>query len=67
MVVPNIILVACGGAIGASFRYVLTTVLKEKMLSTFPYGTLVVNLLGCFLIGFVSNYFFKHTEIAKSY
>lgn len=40
-----LISVALGGALGAIFRYWF----GESI--SFPYGTLVVNLLGCFLIG----------------
>lgn len=65
--VNNILFVACGGAMGAGCRYVLTNFVKQKILTAFPYGTLGVNLLGCFLIGVFSSYFFKHTEIAKGY
>jgi fluoride ion exporter CrcB/FEX len=44
-------LVFVGGGIGAAARYWLGGLLYERIGSTFPYGTLAVNLLGCILIG----------------
>jgi len=52
--VDSIILVAFGGALGSVFRYVLSTWTQTASKSIdFPYGTLVVNLVGCFMIGFL--------------
>lgn len=48
----NAALVGSGGFVGALFRYGLSGAVHRKVpLATFPYGTLAVNLLGCFLIG----------------
>ena len=48
----NLILVATGGATGAIFRYILTNLSKTIFMSSI-YGTLMVNILGCFLIGYL--------------
>lgn len=40
-----------GGIAGTFARYLLTGVLYQFLGSSFPYGTLTVNLMGCFLIG----------------
>ena len=45
-------LVATGGATGAILRYVLTNLSKTVFMSS-VYGTLTVNILGCFLIGYL--------------
>lgn len=45
------ILVFVGGGTGAIFRYLLASWIYEVVGSGFPYGTLVVNILGCFVIG----------------
>lgn len=45
--------VALGGAIGAVLRYLIALLFIEKGLSTFPWATLAVNILGAFLIGVV--------------
>ena len=47
------ILVFAGGGIGAALRYWLSGVVHERFGSAFPYGTLAVNVLGCFVIGIV--------------
>ncbi len=45
--------VALGGAIGASLRY-LTNVGVMRLIGTgFPYGTLIVNIVGSFLMGVI--------------
>lgn len=50
----KICVVGAGGFLGASTRYALSTALQSKFAtSSFPYGTYVVNILGCFLIGFL--------------
>jgi len=52
----NILLVAFGGALGSVFRYLLGTWAQAISKSIdFPYGTLTVNLIGCFVIGFLSQ------------
>lgn len=46
-----VLLIGLGSFIGGISRYLLSIVLQNKILSTFPYGTLTVNIIGCFLIG----------------
>jgi CrcB protein len=46
--------VGLGGLLGAIFRY-LTTLATQGISLTFPYGTLISNLLGCFVIGMVAT------------
>ena len=49
----KVLLVFIGGGIGAATRYG-TTLLAGKWFGTgFPWGTLAVNLSGCFLIGMI--------------
>ena len=48
----NAALVGTGGFIGAIARYGISgLVQRSAALSSFPYGTLAVNMLGCLLIG----------------
>lgn len=42
-----------GSFLGGISRYLLTIFVQNKFLSVFPYGTLAVNIIGCFLIGIV--------------
>jgi CrcB protein len=49
---PKVILVAIGGAVGSVLRYAASGATQELLRSyTFPVGTLLVNLVGCFLLG----------------
>lgn len=49
-------MVGSGGFLGALARYVISgLVQREFPLATFPYGTLVVNLVGCFAIGVLAG------------
>lgn len=45
---------AIGGILGTICRYALSGFVYKIAGSDFPYGTLIVNLLGCLLIGFLS-------------
>lgn len=47
-----IILVAIGGSIGSVLRYLIAKWAAEKIDFTLPYGTFIVNIVGCFIIGF---------------
>ena len=44
-------MVAVGGGIGATARYLVSTWAAERFGTDFPYGTLIVNVVGCFIIG----------------
>jgi fluoride exporter len=48
-----VLLVGLGSFIGGISRYLVTLFVQNKILSAFPYGTLVVNITGCFLIGVI--------------
>lgn len=47
VVLETIVLIAMGGALGANTRYFIGTVVPG------PGGTLIANVLGCFLLGFL--------------
>ena len=48
------LVIMLGGSLGALARYVLSSVVSEKLGSSFPYGTLSVNVIGSFLMGFLA-------------
>jgi len=48
-------LIALFGAIGTLARYGLQGVVQLRMGSGFPYGTLLINLTGCLLLGFIGQ------------
>jgi CrcB protein len=52
----SITFVALGGALGSVSRYLLGTWIQSTSKSIdFPFGTLTVNLIGCFVIGLLSQ------------
>jgi CrcB protein len=53
--VSNVVLVFLGGGIGAAARYWLQGLAYQKLSSDFPYGTLLVNVIGCIFIGFLMS------------
>ena len=46
-----ILLVALGGALGSIARYLMASRIQTATGWNFPLGTVLVNILGCFLIG----------------
>jgi fluoride exporter len=47
----NYLLVMLGSGLGGGLRYWLSGVVAQRYGETFPWGTLVVNVTGCFAIG----------------
>jgi fluoride exporter len=54
MILLNIFLVGIGGFIGSVLRYLIGGYFQQNI-KTFPLGTLVVNLIGCFVIGLLAQ------------
>ena len=52
----HILFIATGGFIGAICRYWFTILIKRKNRYRFPLGTLLVNLIGSFLLGFLYGF-----------
>jgi CrcB protein len=55
--------IALFGAIGTLARYGMQTAVQFRTAATFPYGTLIVNLSGCFLLGLIGQYTLNRTVI----
>lgn len=52
----NTLLVGIGGLIGSILRYLTVTLVFNLVeYPDFPYGTMIVNLIGCFIIGILSG------------
>jgi CrcB protein len=45
--------IALGGALGSLGRYLLSTWIYSKSDAVFPWGTYIVNILGCFVLGMI--------------
>ncbi len=56
----NVVLVFLGGGVGAALRWWMSSSIQSDF---FPYGTLSVNLLGCFLIGILSVSLFENPKL----
>src|SRR5258708_12401776 len=51
--VPRLLLIGLAGLLGTLGRYALSGIIARRFGETFPTGTLVVNIVGCFLAGFL--------------
>ena len=52
----KLLLIALFGAIGTLARFGLQGAVQVRAESTFPYGTLLINLTGCFLLGLIGQF-----------
>lgn len=52
--------VACGGALGALARYGMVQLAVQLHPTAFPYATLIINMLGCLLMGILMAFLSKH-------
>ena len=51
----RLMLIAIFGAVGTLARYGLQGLVHSGIRGTFPYGTLLINLSGCFLLGLIGQ------------
>jgi CrcB protein len=51
----TLLLVMLGGGIGSGARYLIGRWAIETLGPQFPYGTVLINLMGCFALGLVSQ------------
>lgn len=63
----RITLIAVFGAIGTLARYGLQGLVQVRAASTFPYGTLLVNLIGCFLLGLIGQFTLNRLVISPDW
>jgi len=62
----TVLLIFLGGGIGSVFRY-LTTKLIPIAKGAFPWPTLIVNLLGCLLIGLFIGWSLKTNSLRSNH
>lgn len=53
----NIIFVGLGSIVGGVSRYFISEWSRHLFPSSFPWGTFIVNIAGCFLLGLLSGFF----------
>lgn len=57
------LLIAVGGALGSLARYAVGSAIAGRMGTRFFYGTFLVNMTACVIIGFSLTLLGRHTEI----
>ena len=60
------VLVGFAGILGASARYGLSLLIGEFTTGPFPWPTLVINLIGSFLLGYATHFLFR-TKLLHQY
>ncbi len=63
----NIVYIATGGALGAVMRYLVSTGIHSFLGRGFPYGTLTVNVLGSFMMGFLFIYLLERSSLGPEW
>ncbi|MGH9327342.1 MAG: fluoride efflux transporter CrcB [Terriglobia bacterium] len=59
----RILLLCVFGVAGTLARYEMQALVQDRAGASFPYGTLAVNLAGCFLLGIAGQYALNHVAI----
>lgn len=60
------LLVAIGGALGSLARWWVSLAIAKSLGPAFPWGTLLANVSGCFVIGFVAGWSSEHGRLVES-
>lgn len=64
--IKNLILIALGGGIGSILRYLANVSVGKIWPFKLYYATLLVNIIGCLLIGFLIGYLQKNSSSNES-
>jgi CrcB protein len=65
--VQKYLLVALGGALGSVARFWVGGTLASRLGTRFPYGTFVINITACLIIGFSLEYLGERVEITPAW
>jgi CrcB protein len=65
--VQKYLLVALGGALGSVARFWVGGTVANRFGTRFPYGTLVINITACLIIGFSLEYLGKRVELTPAW
>lgn len=63
----RILLIAIFGAVGTLTRYGLQGLIQIRAGGAFPYGTLLINLTGCFLLGLIGQFTLNRVLISPDW
>jgi fluoride exporter len=61
------LLIALGGALGSIARYWVGATVTNRLGARFPYGTLVINLTACVIIGFALTFLGKRAGMSSAW
>jgi CrcB protein len=67
MTLQKYLLIAAGGALGSAARYWVGSTISGRIGTRFPYGTLVINITACVVIGFTLTYFGKRADLSPAW
>lgn len=56
-IINTSLIIGLGGFLGTISRFLISSSMEKYFATSFPIGTIMVNLIGCFLIGLLSGYF----------
>lgn len=59
--------IGLGGSLGSIARYWVGSVVASKLGTRFPYGTFVINVTACVIIGFSLELLGKHVEFSPTW
>ncbi len=58
--ITKLLIVAAGGSLGSVLRYLVYVFFDKQYVSSFPWATLTVNIIGSLLIGFLWGFFDRY-------
>lgn len=63
----NILLVGLGSMAGGILRFLLGDYIKHLLPSNFPFGTFIINMAGCFMIGLFSGWLISNSYFTANH
>lgn len=63
--IKTLIIIGLGGFLGSVCRFLVQQLLSQQILSSYPWGTFVANMLGCFLIGVIFGYTMVNSSLPQ--
>lgn len=61
------LLIALGGALGSMARFWVGSAVASRLGTKFPYGTFVINITACIIIGFFLTFLGGHVELSPAW
>jgi len=61
------LLIVVGGGAGSLARYLVASAISTRMGARFPWGTVIVNVTGCFLIGLIMTMLTERANLSPNW